>query len=74
MNLSFCLNYVAAVFTVYSCLLLLVIDTEFVCGYELERKIYRRVADSVYPFCFIVEAHRVFSFLVGQLNCVASFD
>ena len=55
-------------------MLLLSLCAELVVRYELGRKICRRVADLVYPFCFIVEAHRVgFPFLVVFLQLNRSF-
>ena len=66
----------AAVFSLYSCLLLLVIDTEINCSYEFCAEDLPPGCRFGLPFCFIVEAHRVgFPFLVVflQLNGIIVF-
>jgi len=61
----------AAVFSLYSCLLLLVIDTEINCSYEFCAEDLPPGRRFGLPFCFIVEAHRVgFSFS----SCFPTFE
>ena len=56
---------------VYSCLLLLVIDTEINCSYEFCAEDLPPGCRFGLPFCFIVEAHRVgFSFS----SCFPTFE
>ena len=64
----------AAVFSVYSRLLLLVIGTKINCCYEFWAGDLPPGCRFGLPFCFIVEAHRVgFPFLVVFLQLNRSF-